>query len=86
MPGIYKVNFEIMKGLFFFHPFCIVEAKDETHAKKRAMQVMNSHPDNVSIKKQITHIEKVDALKYPNYIKIEEVMPWQPHEDETGGH
>lgn len=82
MTNIYKVTFEIIKGLFFFHPFCIVEARDMERAKERAMQVMNSHPDNVKIKKEIVDVEEVNKDEHPNYIAIDEVMPYQP-ENET---
>ncbi|RAI79313.1 hypothetical protein BFS35_012190 [Macrococcoides goetzii] len=78
MANIYKVTFEIIKGVFFFHPFCIVEARDIDHAKERAMQVMNSHPDNVEINKEIVDVQEVDKDEHPNYITIDEVMPYQP--------
>ncbi|WP_198550911.1 hypothetical protein [Macrococcoides caseolyticum] len=78
MANIYKVTFEIIKGVFFFHPFCIVEARDIEHAKERAMQVMNSHPDNVKINKEIVDVQEVDKDEHPNYITIDEVMPYQP--------
>jgi len=82
MANIYKVKFEIIKGVFFFHPFCVVEARDIEHAKERAIQVMNSHPDNVEIKKEIVDVQEVSADEHPNYITIDEVMPYQP-ENET---
>lgn len=78
MTNIYKVTFEIIKEMFFFHPFCVVEAHDIEHAKERAMQVMNSHPDNVKINKEIVDVQEVDKDEHPNYITIDEVMPYQP--------
>ncbi|TDM35208.1 hypothetical protein [Macrococcoides canis] len=83
MTKIYKVTFEIIKGVFFFHPFCIVEAQDIGHAKERAMQVMNSHPDNVKITKEIVDVEEVNKDEHPNYITIDEVMPWEPEKKEN---
>ncbi|WP_198550912.1 hypothetical protein [Macrococcoides caseolyticum] len=81
MTNIYKVTFEIMNGPFFFHPFCIVEAQDIECAKERAMQVMNSHPDNVKINKEIVGVEEVSKEEYPSYIRKDEVMPYQPEDD-----
>lgn len=78
MTNIYKVTFEIIKGVFFFRPFCVVEAQGVEHAKERAMQVMNSHPDNVKIKKEIVDVQEVSVDEHPNYITIDEVMPYQP--------
>lgn len=83
MTNIYKVTFEIVKGVFFFHPFCVVEAQDIKNAKERAIQVMNSHPDNVKIKKEIVDVEEVNKDEHPNYITIDEVMPWEPEKKEN---
>jgi len=83
VTNIYKVTFEIIKGVFFFHPFCVVEAQDIEHAKERAMQVMNSHPDNVKINKEIVDVLEVSADEHPNYITIDEVMPWGPEKKEN---
>lgn len=70
-----------MQGAVFFHPFCVVEAKDIEHAKDRAMQVINSHPNNVKIKKEIVDVQEVSKEEYPSYIRIDEVMPWQPEKE-----
>ena len=80
MTKIYKVTFEIMNGVIFYHPFCIVEAQDIERAKERAMQVMNSHPDNVKINKEIVDVQEVSKEEYPSYIRKEEVMPYQPED------
>ena len=81
MTNIYKVTFEIIKGVFFFHPFCIVESQDVERAKERAMQVINSHPNNVKTKKEIVEVEEVSKEEYPSYIRKEEVMPYQPENE-----
>lgn len=81
MTNIYKVTFEIMNGVIFYHPFCIVEAQDVECAKERAMQVINSHPDNVKINKEIVEVEEVSEEEYPSYIRKDEVMPYQPEND-----
>ena len=81
MTKIYKVTFEIMNGVIFYHPFCIVESQDAERAKDRAMQVINSHPDNVKIEKEIVEVEEVSKEEYPSYIRIDEVMPWQPEKE-----
>ncbi|WP_208001474.1 hypothetical protein [Macrococcoides caseolyticum] len=81
MTNIYKVTFEIMNGAFFFHPFCIVEAQDIERAEERAMQVINSHPDNVKINKEIVEVEEVSKEEHPSYIRKDEVMPYQPEDD-----
>ena len=81
MTKIYKVTFEIMNGAFIFHPFCIVESQDAERAKDRAMQVINSHPDNVKIEKEIVDVQEVSKEEYPSYIRKEEVMPYQPEDE-----
>ena len=81
MTNIYKVTFEIMNGVIFFHPFCIVESQDAERAKDRAMQVINSHPDNVKIEKEIVDVQEVSKEEYPSYIRKEEVMPYQPEDE-----
>ena len=81
MTNIYKVTFEIMNGAFIFHPFCVVEAHDIERAKERAMQVINSHPDNVKIEKEIVDVQEVSKEEYPSYIRKEEVMPYQPEDE-----
>ncbi|MDJ1090701.1 hypothetical protein QNJ39_03765 [Macrococcus caseolyticus] len=81
MAKIYKITFEIMQGAVFFHPFCVVEAQDIEHAKDRAMQVINSHPNNVKIKKEIVDVQEVSKEEYSSYIRINEVMPWQPEKE-----
>ena len=42
------------------------------------MQVIDSHPDNVKIEKEIVDVQEVSKEEYPSYIRKDEVMPYQP--------
>lgn len=81
MTKIYKVQFEVFHLAFFFHPFCVVEANDISHSKERGLQVFRSHPNNVDLDYKIVEITESSAEEHPDYIRIDEEMPWQPEED-----
>ena len=57
----YKVQFEVpylYQGVIplMYHPWTVVDAKDEEEAKTKAQEVFNSHPDNVSLPREIINV------------------------------
>lgn len=57
----YKVQFEVLyihQGVIplMYHPSTIVEADSEEEAKTIAQEVFNSHPNNVSLPREIIDV------------------------------
>lgn len=57
----YKVQFEVLymyQGVIplMYHPSTLVEADSEEEAKTIVQEVFNSHPDNVSLPREIIDV------------------------------
>lgn len=60
----YRVMFEtFIHPAFFFHPCYIVEANSVVEAKEKGQEAFNSHPNNVTLQREIVEVQEIEEEK-----------------------